>query len=128
MTRGGPVLGAISTHFIPPGLSGYTEAGGPAGPHEDFVKQRKVKTALVGIQVGPLDLGFWRFRPGQYAIVPADENAPFDVADLIEALVDADSWLEVHDRWAKEVVVGFARLDGRALRCRPSRRRDPDRG
>jgi propionyl-CoA carboxylase beta subunit len=48
-------------------------------------------------------------------IVPADENTPFDVADLIEALVDMDSFLEVHDRWAKEVVVGFARLDGRAI-------------
>ena len=48
-------------------------------------------------------------------IVPADENAAFDVADLIDALVDADSFLEVHDRWAKEVVVGFARLDGRAI-------------
>jgi methylmalonyl-CoA decarboxylase subunit alpha len=48
-------------------------------------------------------------------IVPADENAAFDVSDLIEALADADSFLEVHDRWAKEVVVGFARLDGRAI-------------
>ena len=48
-------------------------------------------------------------------IVPADENAAFDVIDLIDALVDADSLFEVHDRWAKELVVGFARLDGRAI-------------
>ncbi len=48
-------------------------------------------------------------------IIPADENAAFDVADLIEALVDADSFLEVHARWAREVVVGFARLDGRTI-------------
>jgi acetyl-CoA carboxylase carboxyltransferase component len=48
-------------------------------------------------------------------IVPADENTPFDVADLIESLTDAGSFLEVHDRWAKEIVVGFARLDGRAI-------------
>jgi methylmalonyl-CoA decarboxylase subunit alpha len=48
-------------------------------------------------------------------IVPADENAPFDVMELIDAVVDADSFLEVHARWAKEVVVGFARLDGRAI-------------
>jgi acetyl-CoA carboxylase carboxyltransferase component len=48
-------------------------------------------------------------------IVPVDENTPFDVADLIEALVDADSFLELHARWAKELVVGFARLDGRAV-------------
>ena len=35
--------------------------------------------------------------------------------ELIDALVDADSFLEVHDRWAKELVVGYARLDGRAI-------------
>ena len=48
-------------------------------------------------------------------IVPADENAAFDVVDLIDALVDAESFCEVHARWAKELVVGFARLDGRAI-------------
>ena len=48
-------------------------------------------------------------------IVPPDENAAFDVAELIDALVDSNSFLEVHDRWAKEVVVGFARLDGRVI-------------
>jgi acetyl-CoA carboxylase carboxyltransferase component len=35
--------------------------------------------------------------------------------ELIHALVDADSFLEVHKRWAKELVVGYARLDGRAI-------------
>jgi acetyl-CoA carboxylase carboxyltransferase component len=48
-------------------------------------------------------------------IVPADENEPFDAIELIEAVVDADSFLEVHDRWARELVVGYARLDGRAV-------------
>ncbi|MGH2960876.1 MAG: acyl-CoA carboxylase subunit beta, partial [Solirubrobacterales bacterium] len=48
-------------------------------------------------------------------IVPADENEPFDAVELFEAVVDAGSFLEVHDRWAREVVVGYARLDGRAV-------------
>src|ERR671919_82293 len=48
-------------------------------------------------------------------IVPDDEKTSFDVKELIAALADADSFCEVHDRWAKEVVVGFARLDGRAI-------------
>ncbi len=34
---------------------------------------------------------------------------------LIDALVDGESFLEIHPRWAKELVVGYARLDGRAL-------------
>ncbi len=48
-------------------------------------------------------------------LIPEDENKPWDVKALIAALVDADSFLEVHARWAKEVVVGYARLDGRAV-------------
>jgi acetyl-CoA carboxylase carboxyltransferase component len=48
-------------------------------------------------------------------IVPEDENKPFDIKLLIAALVDADSFLEIHPRWAKEIVVGYARLDGRAV-------------
>jgi acetyl-CoA carboxylase carboxyltransferase component len=47
--------------------------------------------------------------------IPADENKPFDIKALIDALVDADSFFEVHPRWAKELVVGFARVDGQAV-------------
>jgi acetyl-CoA carboxylase carboxyltransferase component len=49
------------------------------------------------------------------AIVPSDEKTSFDVYDLIAALFDGDSFCEVHQRWAKEVVVGYARLDGRVV-------------
>jgi acetyl-CoA carboxylase carboxyltransferase component len=48
-------------------------------------------------------------------VVPDNEKDPFDVHDLIDALVDADSFLEVHERWAKELVVGYGRLDGRVI-------------
>jgi methylmalonyl-CoA decarboxylase subunit alpha len=47
--------------------------------------------------------------------IPADENKPFDMRELIDGLVDADSFLEVQKRWAKELIVGYARLDGRAI-------------
>jgi methylmalonyl-CoA decarboxylase subunit alpha len=47
--------------------------------------------------------------------VPEDENRPFDMQDLIAGLVDEGSFLEVQPRWAKELIVGYARLDGRAV-------------
>src|SRR6187455_3499207 len=57
--------------------------------------------------------------PGSDAVIreliPADENKPFDIKALIDALVDAGSFLEVHPRWAKELVVGYARLEGRVV-------------
>ncbi|MEJ7785016.1 MAG: acyl-CoA carboxylase subunit beta [Solirubrobacteraceae bacterium] len=48
-------------------------------------------------------------------IVPADENKPFDMMALIDSLVDAESFFEVHARWAKELIVGYARLDGQVV-------------
>ena len=48
-------------------------------------------------------------------IVPADENQPFDMREVLDALLDADSLLEVHKRWAKELIVGYGRLDGRVV-------------
>jgi acetyl-CoA carboxylase carboxyltransferase component len=47
--------------------------------------------------------------------IPADENKPWNMHELIDALVDDGSFTEVHKRWAKEVIVGYARLDGRAI-------------
>jgi acetyl-CoA carboxylase carboxyltransferase component len=48
-------------------------------------------------------------------LVPADENKPFDMRELLDALLDGGSLLEIHDRWAGEVIVGYARLDGRVI-------------
>jgi acetyl-CoA carboxylase carboxyltransferase component len=48
-------------------------------------------------------------------LIPADENKPFDMRELLDTLVDDGSFLEIHARWAREVIVGYARLDGRAI-------------
>jgi acetyl-CoA carboxylase carboxyltransferase component len=48
-------------------------------------------------------------------IVPADENRPFDMREVLDVLLDADSLLEVHKRWAKELIVGYGRIDGRVV-------------
>ncbi len=48
-------------------------------------------------------------------LIPEDENKPFDMKLLVETLVDGESFLEIHPRWAKELVVGYARLEGHAL-------------
>jgi peptide/nickel transport system substrate-binding protein len=43
---GGPVTGQIPTHFIPPGITGYDQAGGAAGPGLDFLKYPNGNMAL----------------------------------------------------------------------------------
>jgi acetyl-CoA carboxylase carboxyltransferase component len=48
-------------------------------------------------------------------LIPEDENKPFDMKQLIDGLVDGGSFLEIHPRWAKELIVGYARLQGQAV-------------
>lgn len=45
-------------------------------------------------------------------LVPADPKEPLDVYEVIHHLVDHGDWLEVHKEWAKNIVVGFARIQG----------------
>jgi propionyl-CoA carboxylase beta chain len=48
-------------------------------------------------------------------IVPASPNQPYDMLDVIHAVVDEGYFLEVHQHFAKNILVGFARLDGRPV-------------
>jgi propionyl-CoA carboxylase beta chain len=48
-------------------------------------------------------------------LVPAESNVPYDMKDVIQRVVDEGWFFEVHEHWAKNIVVGFARLDGRPV-------------
>jgi len=49
------------------------------------------------------------------ALVPENQNAPFNVHELIEALVDEGSFFEIKKLFAQELVTGLARLDGKPV-------------
>src|SRR3954447_23797201 len=49
------------------------------------------------------------------ALVPQSERQAFDMRRYVKALVDEDSFFEIQARWAREVTVGFARLDGEVV-------------
>jgi propionyl-CoA carboxylase beta chain len=49
------------------------------------------------------------------ALVPQAPNQPYDMLDAIHAVVDDTYFLEVHEHFARNLVVGFARLGGRAV-------------
>jgi acetyl-CoA carboxylase carboxyltransferase component len=57
-------------------------------------------------------------RPGARSIgelVPAEPQRGYDMRKVVEALVDEGSWLEVKKLFARELLVGFGRLDGRVV-------------
>jgi len=49
------------------------------------------------------------------SLVPASPNQPYDMLDLIHAVADAGHFLEVQQHYARNIIVGFARLGGRAV-------------
>jgi propionyl-CoA carboxylase beta chain len=48
-------------------------------------------------------------------VVPAESNQPYDIKDVIHRVVDDADFFEVHEHWARNIVVGFARMDGRPI-------------
>src|SRR6201997_406771 len=48
-------------------------------------------------------------------IVPVQSNQPYDIKDVINAVVDDAYFFEVQEHYARNIVVGFARLDGRSV-------------
>ncbi len=46
------------------------------------------------------------------AIVPDNPNKPYDMKDIIRRVVDDGHFFEVHEHWAQNIVVGFARFGG----------------
>jgi acetyl-CoA carboxylase carboxyltransferase component len=48
-------------------------------------------------------------------LIPEEPNRGYDMRKVVEALVDEGSWLEIKKLFAKELLTGFARLDGQAV-------------
>jgi propionyl-CoA carboxylase beta chain len=54
-------------------------------------------------------------RPVLNTIMPENASQPYDVREIINEVIDADTFLEVHKDFAENIVVGFARLAGRSI-------------
>lgn len=48
-------------------------------------------------------------------MVPDNPNKPYDMKDVINGVMDENSFYEVHEQYADNIIVGFARLDGRSV-------------
>jgi acetyl-CoA carboxylase carboxyltransferase component len=48
-------------------------------------------------------------------LIPTNQNAPFNMYDLIERIIDADSFCEIKKNFAAELITGLARIDGHSI-------------
>ncbi len=56
-----------------------------------------------------------RMEPALGEIVPEDPGTPYDMREIIHLVVDDGAFFEVHHLWSKNIVVGFARLNGHVV-------------
>lgn len=49
------------------------------------------------------------------SVIPENPNQPYNMKEVINGVIDADSFFEVHKNYAENIVVGFARLAGKSI-------------
>jgi propionyl-CoA carboxylase beta chain len=77
----------------------------------DYLPQNNLGTAPRRVSTDPMD----RRDAELDAIVPDDSSLPYDMHELIRRVVDDGELLEIQPGWARNIIVGFARLDGRSV-------------
>jgi propionyl-CoA carboxylase beta chain len=76
-----------------------------------FVPDNNVDDAPRVVTDDPMD----REEAALDTLVPPSPNQPYDMLDLVHAIADEGYFLEVHQQYAKNLIVGFARLGGRPV-------------
>ena len=110
-------LGGASTHASKSGVAHFT-----APDEMDALDQLR---RLVGYMpnnceerapVLPYEPGD-ESRPALNTILPENPNQPYDIRDVLNAVIDPDSSMEVHAEYARNMVIGFARVAGETVGC-----------
>lgn len=73
-----------------------------------YMPQNNLEDAPMVNCTDPID----RLEDSLNEIIPDNPNKPYDVKDVIHAIVDQSEFLEVHRNYAQNIVVGFARFNG----------------
>ena len=106
-------LGGASVHTVKSGVASFS------GLDEDDAI-RKIKSLLSYLPsnnlselpiVPPTDDRF-RMDEALDTIVPDNANKPYDIRDVVSRVMDKGTWEEIQSKWATNVVIGIARLDG----------------
>lgn len=108
-------LGGASTHATKSGVTHFTAAN-------DIVCLEQIKQLLSYLpqnnQEKPADLSYElgnELRTQLEGIIPESANQPYDMHEVINGIIDEESFMEVHKDYATNMLVGFARLGGKSI-------------
>ncbi len=106
-------LGGANTHAGRSGVTHFVSSTGRTALEEvryllSFLPANNMEVAPFFTPVDRPD----RMEEDLTSIVPDSPNQPYDMVELIELVVDDEEFYQVHEHFAGNIVVGFARLDG----------------
>lgn len=108
-------LGGASTHASKSGVAHFTYANEIELINNlktllSYIPQNcEEDTPQIDYQVGD------ESRPELNTIIPENANQPYDIHEVINGIIDRDTFHEVHKDYAENIVCGFARLAGRSI-------------
>jgi propionyl-CoA carboxylase beta chain len=109
-------LGGAATHATKSGVAQFTAADEAACLEDaryllSFLPQNNAEAAPFTTSSDPGS----REAPELDTLIPDAPNKPYDMHEVIRRVVDDGEFLEVHERWATNIVTGLARLGGHAV-------------
>jgi propionyl-CoA carboxylase beta chain len=109
-------LGGAAAHAARSGVCHRTAADDPSAIAQlrellSFLPSNNVDEPPRAIASDPVD----REVPALDSLIPTESNKPYDVKAVIRAVVDDGNLFEIHERYAQNLVVGFARIGGRPV-------------
>lgn len=109
-------LGGAEIHSTKSGVSHFlaqTEEEGIATIREllSYIPSNNLEEAPTTVCNDPFD----RLEDRLNSIIPDNPNLPYDMMEVITAIVDDGKFLQVHERYARNIIVGFCRMGGASV-------------
>jgi len=109
-------LGGAATHAAKSGVCHVTAADDPSAIAKvrdllSYLPSNNADDPPRSVATDPVD----RDVPELDTMVPVESNKPYDIKNVIRAVVDDAQLFEIHERYAQNIVVGFSRIGGRPV-------------
>ena len=109
-------LGGATVHASKSGVTHFAVENGEEGIKLirkllSFLPQNNLEEAPIRQTNDPID----RLEDSLNEIIPDSPNKPYDMYEVIGAIIDDGEFLEVHANYAQNIIVGFARMNGRSV-------------
>jgi propionyl-CoA carboxylase beta chain len=106
-------LGGAATHAAKSGVAHFTSPDEEACLEDaryllSFLPQNNLEQPPFAEPADPRD----REAPELDTLIPDEPTKPYDIKEVVRHVVDDGEFLEVHERWAENIVCGLARLGG----------------